>query len=419
MSKPVANLHTSPPQHSLSVDQAREQIFSLLPVIQGDESVAIRSALDRYLARPIVSAVDVPSHTNSAMDGYAIRGADIPADGQTELHLIGSALAGHAYPGTVQAGECVRITTGAMVPEGCDSVVPQEDVEARGERILISSHARPGAHVRQAGEDIRRGSDVFTPGHKLRPADIGLLASLGISEVKVKRPIRVAFFSTGDELRSIGEPLKEGEVYDSNRYTLYSMLTKMGCQVIDMGVVADSPDAIRTAFREASEIADVILTSGGVSVGDADYVKMVLNELGKIRFWKIKMKPGRPLAFGQLGKAVFFGLPGNPVAVMVTFYQFVRPALRKMQGEQDITDLKFNAITATALKKTEGRTEFLRGSLTLDPQGRLVVHSTGPQGSGILSSMARANCFIVMSEQQASIEAGESVEVQPFDNLYS
>jgi molybdopterin molybdotransferase len=406
-------------QQSLSVESAREQIYALLPEFHGVESVAIRSALDRHLASAVVSHIDVPSHTNSAMDGYAVRAADIATSGDTRLNMVGSALAGHPFQGMVRHGECVHITTGAVLPNGCDSVVIKEEVEVQGKTVHVHGVIRAGSNIRLAGEDVARGSEVFTAGHKLRPADIGVLASLGIPEVKVKRPVRVAFFSTGDELRSIGMPLKDGEVYDSNRYTLYSMLAKMGCQVIDMGVIADDPAKLRRAFSEAGEIADVIITSGGVSVGDADYVKMVLNELGQIRFWKINMKPGRPLAFGKLGKAVFFGLPGNPVAVMVTFYQFVRPALRRLLGEHDIQGIRYRAMSTVPLKKSPGRTEFLRGMMTSNAHGELLVTPTGPQGSGMLSSMARANCFIVLPESQGPVDAGAWVQVQSFDDLYS
>ncbi|MDH5184462.1 MAG: molybdopterin molybdotransferase MoeA [Gammaproteobacteria bacterium] len=418
MSQPAKELHHSPAQSSLSVDEARAYIFSQLPKLMGDESVAIRSTLDRCLAETIRSKSNVPSHTNSAMDGYALLASDIPTSGNATLQLIGSALAGHPFLGEVAAGQCVRITTGAMLPHGCDTVVIQEHVELDGDKLIITAGTALGANVRQAGEDLSVGSVVYSPGHKLGPADIGVLASLGVPEVRVKRRVRVAFFSTGDELRSLGETLADGEIYDSNRYTLYSMLAKMGCEIIDMGVITDSPDAIRRAFSEASEIADMVLTSGGVSVGDADYVKMVLDELGEVQFWKINMKPGRPLAYGKVGNTSFFGLPGNPVAVMVTFYQFVRPAIRTMQGEANVEELSLTAKLAHTLKKAPGRMEFQRGIFHTNEHGELIVESTGRQGSGMLNSMSRANCFIVLKEAQTNLVSGDKVAIQPFINFF-
>lgn len=417
MTSQAHGFNTAVQSHSLSVDEARERIFSMLPAIQGDECLAIRAALNRHLAVAVSSDLDVPSHSNSAMDGYALRAGDTSKHSETQLKVVGKALAGHPFDDEVAAGECVLITTGAIMPRGADSVVIKEAVTPRGQDIVVSEPVKTGANVRAVGEDVARGSEVFAAGHKLRPADIGVLASLGISELKVKRPLRVAFFSTGDELRPVGTALKPGEIYDSNRYTLYSMLSAMGCEILDMGIIADEPEAIRKAFREASEIADLILTSGGVSVGDADYVKMVLKELGRIDFWKINMKPGRPLAFGSIGKAMFFGLPGNPVAVMVTFYQFVYPALRRMLGEDAIQAPMYQAICRSELRKTPGRSEFLRGIMEADADGEWSVRSAGPQGSGILSSMARANCFIVLEESRGNVEPGSLVKVQPFDSL--
>lgn len=418
MSQPASTIHQPSGHSSLSVDEARKYILAQLQELQGDESVAIRSSLDRCLAETIRSKINVPSHTNSAMDGYAFLASDLPSKDNITLNVIGSALAGHPFQSRVDSGQCVRITTGAMLPQGCDTVVVQEEITLNDGCVVINSAPARGANVRQAGEDLSIGSVVFSPGHKLSPADIGVLASLGVPEVRVKRRVRAAFFSTGDELRSLGETLADGEIYDSNRYTLYSMLEKMGCEIIDMGVIADQPDAIRKAFSEASEIADIVLTSGGVSVGDADYVKMVLDELGEVEFWKINMKPGRPLAYGKIGKTSFFGLPGNPVAVMVTFYQFVRPAIRTLQGEKNVEELSLCASLSHTLKKAPGRMEFQRGIFHRNDKGELIVESTGRQGSGMLNSMSRANCFMVLNETQSNLQAGDTVNIQPFVNFF-
>ncbi|RME35768.1 MAG: molybdopterin molybdenumtransferase MoeA, partial [Gammaproteobacteria bacterium] len=333
------------------------------------------------------------------------------------LRRVGTALAGHPFEGSVEPGECVRIMTGAPLPEGADTVVMQEAVETEGEMVRVPAGLRPGENVRMAGEDIRRGQPVLEPGRRLTAADLGLLASVGIAEVNVFRPLRVAFFSTGDELRSIGERLRPGDVYDSNRYTLHGMLARLGAQRLDLGVVPDDPATMRRTFEEAAREADVVITSGGVSVGEADYVKGILEELGEVGFWKIAIKPGRPLAFGRVGEAVFFGLPGNPVSVMVTFYQFVQPALRRMQGEPPAEPLLVRARTVDRLKKRPGRTEFQRGRMERDTQGELTVSSVGNQGSGVLSSMHRANCFIILEPDRGGVEPGELVTVQPFDGL--
>lgn len=421
MSQAANKLHDIQAQQSLSVEAARKNIYAVLPQIEALESINIRQALGRYLGKPIISSLNVPAHTNSAVDGYALGYADIKA-GQSNFKIIGTALAGHVFAKKIASGECIRITTGAVMPEDCDTVIMQEDVTVTDESMAIDpDHQSPvhraGQHVRQAGEDLSIGETVFSPGRKLHAGDIGLIASLGIPEVFVKRRLRVAFFSTGDELRSLGQPLKQGDVYDSNRYILYSMLTDMDCDIIDMGVIPDQPDAIRSAFQQAAENADLVLTSGGVSVGDADYVKMILDELGEINFWKLNMKPGRPLAFGQLNGATFFGLPGNPVAVMVTFFQFVIPAIRKMMGAEDLDLLTINAISQNRLKKQPGRTEFQRGILSRNQDGEMVVQSSGSQGAGILSSVSRSNCLIILDESQATIEAGDRVAVQPYINF--
>ena len=402
---------------SLSADAALEQIKSGAVRIKGIEKIAIREALNRILAEDIHSHINVPTGTNSAMDGYAVNSGDIPSSGNVELHVSGTAWAGKPYDGKLTAGSCVRIMTGAIMPEGTDTVIIQEDVQVTGSGIIIDGATRKGDNVRQAGEDIAAGDLILSRGRRLNPADIGLIASLGIAEVCVVRRLRVAFFSTGDELRSIGETLSDGAIYDSNRYTLYGMLERMGADIIDMGVIKDDRDALEEAFSIAAANADVLITSGGVSVGEADYIKEILAKLGQVDFWKVAIKPGRPLAFGQVGNALFFGLPGNPVSVMVTFYEFVQPALRKMIGEDDAGVLSLKARCDSKLKKRPGRVEYQRGILQRDEDGDLVVVKTGAQGSGILRSMSQANCFIILPIASSGVEPGEFVDIQPFSGL--
>ena len=402
---------------SLSADAALEQIKSGAVRIRGIEKIAIREALNRILAEDIRSHINVPTGTNSAMDGYAVNSGDIPSSGSAELSVLGTAWAGKPFSGKMSAGSCVRIMTGAIMPDGADTVIIQEDVQVTGAGIIIDGATRKGDNVRQAGEDIAAGDLILTSGRRLNPADIGLIASLGIAEVCVVRRLRVAFFSTGDELRSIGETLSDGAIYDSNRYTLYGMLERMGADIIDMGVIKDDLDDLEEAFSIAAANADVLITSGGVSVGEADYIKEILAKLGKVDFWKVAIKPGRPLAFGQVGNAVFFGLPGNPVSVMVTFYEFVQPALRKMIGENDAGILSLKARCDSRLKKRPGRVEYQRGILQKDQDGNLVVVKTGAQGSGILRSMSQANCFIILPLDSDGVEPGTFVDIQPFSGL--
>ncbi len=404
--------HGSP---ALSVGEAQARITAAITPVRGSEKLALRSALGRVLAEDVRSPIDVPAHTNSAMDGYALNSADLPAEAMTELAIVGTTYAGRPFDGTVERGQCVRIMTGAPLPKGADTVVMQEDVEHDADGARIGSGHKPGQHVRPAGEDVAAGHVVLKAGKRILPSELGLLASLGVAEVKVRRRLRVAFFSTGDELRSIGEILRDGEIYDSNRYTLYGMLARLGVEIIDMGVVRDDRQATRNAFEQAAEDADVIITSGGVSVGEADYVKETLDAIGQVDFWQIAIKPGRPLAFGRVGAALFFGLPGNPVSVMVTFYQFVEPALRRMMGQADADAAPtFKVRCATTLKKSRGRTEFQRAVLERDADGQLVVRSTGAQGSGLLHSMSLANCFVVLPADLDVVEPGTWVEVQPF-----
>ena len=401
---------------ALHVDKARAAIRACLELVGETERVPVRAALGRVLAEDIVPAIDVPGHDNTAMDGYAVRFADLGAD-VTLLEEVGAALAGKAFAGTVGAGQCVRVTTGAVMPAGADTVVVQEVVKLHGTRVSIPAGQKEGQNVRSAGEDLKKGIAVLGPGRLLQSADLGLIASLGIGEVAVRRRVRVAFLSTGDELASIGTALKEGEVYDSNRYTLHGMLARLGVEIRDLGVVRDDPEKLEAAFRDAASNADAIITTGGVSVGEADFVKPMMAQLGEALFWRIAMRPGRPMAFGRIGEAFLFGLPGNPVAVMVTFYQFVREALLVMAGRAgDCAPPVLEARAGEPLRKVPGRTEYQRGILYRE-DGALKVRTTGQQGSGVLRSMSEANCFIVLEHARGRVAAGETVQVQPFEGL--
>ena len=401
--------------NALRVDKACEAIRSCITPLKQAEKLAIRDALGRVLAEDIVPAIDVPSHDNSAMDGYAVRFRDLSLE--TPLEEIGTALAGRPFAGKVGANQCVRVMTGAVMPPGTDTVVIQEIVKTDHGKIVVPPGQKAGQNVRYAGEDLKVGVPVLKSGRALRPAELGLIASLGIGEVRVKRRLRVAMFATGDELASIGAPLKEGEVYDSNRYTLHGMLSRLGAEIVDLGVVRDDPALLEAAFRKAASSADVVVTTGGVSVGEADFVKQLMAKLGEVLFWKIAMRPGRPMAFGKIGNAFLFGLPGNPVAVMVTFYQVVRDALLCLAGRTDDYALPLlKAASALPLRKVPGRTEYQRGILFKE-DGHWKVRTTGQQGSGVLRSMAEANCFIVLEHDRGKVEAGELVSVQLMEGL--
>ena len=402
---------------ALRVDKAGAAIRACLTPVTEAQTVVIRESLGRVLAQEIVPQINVPGHDNSAMDGWAVRGEDLNFSSEISLKEIGKALAGKPYAGKVAAGECVRVMTGAVMPQGADSVVVQEVCRAEGNRIAIPAGQKAGQNVRAAGEDLKAGVPVLHPGQPVRAAELGLMASLGIAEVKVRRRLRVAFFSTGDELMSIGTPLAQGQVYDSNRYTLHGMLSGLGVEVIDMGVVRDDPQKLEAAFVAAAANADAIITTGGVSVGEADFVKQLMARLGEVLFWKIAMRPGRPMAFGRIGKAYLFGLPGNPVAVMVTFHQFVRNALLALAGRTDAFEIPLlQAVSAAAIRKVVGRTEYQRGVL-FSENGGWKVRTTGQQGSGVLRSMAEANCYIVLEHERGKVEAGEMVSVQLLDAL--
>ena len=404
--------------NSMPVQKAREVIARFLAPVTTTERVGVRAALGRVLAEDVVSPLNVPAHDNSAMDGYALRFADLKAEGEVTLKVAGSSFAGVPFQGAVKAGECVRIMTGGVMPAGTDTIVMQEQVKAEGDKVTIGKGHKLGQHLRRAGEDLATGQVALKCGIALRPADIGLISSLGIGEVTVYRKLRVAFFSTGDELVSIGSQPKEGQIFDSNRYTLHGMLTRLGCEVLDMGVVRDEPALLEKAFKDAAAAADVVITSGGVSVGEADFVKVLLDKLGEVVFWKIAMKPGRPLAYGKIGHAHFFGLPGNPVSVMVTFYQFVRDALLRLSGLDPVPLIPtFKVPCISSLKKAPGRTEFQRGVLERDSHGTWSVRVTGEQGSGILRSMSEANCFIILPTDQGNVTPGALVDVQVLDGV--
>ena len=399
--------------NSMPVEQARQLIKQFLAPVTEYETIKIQDAFHRTLSADVLSPMNVPPHNYSSMDGYAVRHADLHGT-SSKLKKIGSSFAGHGFDGSVAAGECVRIMTGALIPDGCDSVVMQEQAKVDGDIIEIGSGHKRGQNIRLVGEDIEQGAVVLARGQIIRPAEMGLLASLGFNEVSVYRKLKIAIFSTGDELIQPGMALSAGQIYDSNRYTLVGLLTELGVEIIDMGNIRDDKDAVRAALLKASSSADVIITSGGVSVGDADYIKELLDELGEVVFWKLAMKPGRPLAYGKVGSCHFFGLPGNPVAVMVTFLQFVRNALWELMGQHPKPVFSFQAICTTPIKKAAGRTEFQRGILTQGEDGIWMVKTTGEQGSGILSSMSRANCFIVLPLEQGNVEKGSVVHIQLF-----
>jgi molybdopterin molybdotransferase len=375
---------------ALPLDEARARILAEVRPVEGSETLGLREALGRVLSAPVRSSVDVPSHDNSAMDGYALAASDLPAEGEKSFPVVGTSWAGRPFEGTVRSGECIRIMTGATLPKGVDTIVMQEHVRRDGDRAVIASGHRPGQHRRLAG----------------------------VGRVEVRRRPRVAIFSTGDELRGIGEELGEGQIYDSNRYSLHGMATRLGLEVLDLGVVRDTREDTQHAFEKAAASADAIVTSGGVSVGDADYVVETLERFGQVGFWKVAMKPGKPIAFGRVGKALFFGLPGNPVSVMATFYQLVQPALRKLTGS-DSADfpILLKATCQSKLKKKPGRLEFQRGILERAANGSYLVRGASHQGAGVLRSMTEANCFIVLSLDQDTVHPGAEVEVQPFAGL--
>jgi len=398
-------------------------LVPLTPTTAETETLPLTAALGRALAADVVSPIDVPAHDNSAMDGYALHGADLATEGPTTLQALpGTLFAGAPYSGTVAHGQCLKIMTGAVMPPGLDTVVPRELVTLDGDRV----HIRPGSlktgeNRRRQGEDLTRGRPALAAGRRLRPADLGLLASLGFARVTVFRRLRVALFSTGDEVVAPGQPLPPGGIYDSNRYTLTAALQQLGVQVLDLGLVPDDPAALTAVLRRAVREADAVLTSGGVSMGDADYTRDVMAAMGQVAFWKVAMRPGRPFAFGPLQdgthRAMLFALPGNPVAALVTFYAFVREALMVLGGARPEPMPVLQARSVAALRKRPGRTEFQRGIVERGADGRWQVRITGSQGAGILRSLSEANALVVLGHDQGAVAAGEPVDVWLFQGL--
>jgi molybdopterin molybdotransferase len=407
---------------SLSVNQVNAFLAELVQPVSADESqdAFLFDALGRVLAQDVVSPISVPAHNNSAMDGFAFDAAQLHADQPLILRVVGTALAGKAWQGKVHAGECLKIMTGAILPDNLDTVVPQEFCPVATTHDVTTITIPPnilkaGDNRRLMGEDLMQGQAALKAGQHLTPAALGLVASLGLPDVRVHRRLRVAYFSTGDEVLSLGEAPREGAVYDSNRYTVFGLLTRMGCEVIDMGVVRDEPALLEAAFAKAALEADAIITSGGVSVGEADFTKAMMKKLGDVAFWKIAMRPGRPMAVGRIGRSVLFGLPGNPVAVMVTFLAFVRPALLRMMGSTAQPAPLLRAKSLEPLRKKAGRTEYQRGFVSSAADGTLQVRTTGNQGSGVLSSMVQGNGLIVLHHAQGNVAVGDEVDVMMFE----
>ncbi|MFW5329509.1 gephyrin-like molybdotransferase Glp [Hydrogenophaga sp. ZJX-1] len=417
----AAELQGYDPQ-ALSAERVNQFLAHLVEPVTATETVGVFEALDRVLAQDVVSPISVPPHDNSAMDGFAFHSSQLQPGQPLSLRVVGTAFAGKAWQGTVAAGECLKIMTGAIMPPELDTVVPLEFVKAQDDRVEIPSGVvSAGDNRRLLGEDLMAGQPALRSGQTLGPAALGLIASLGLPRVAVYRRVKVAYFSTGDEILSLGEPLREGAVYDSNRYTVFGLLTRMGVEVIDMGVIKDEPAALEAAFRQAALEADAIITSGGVSMGEADHTKAMMKQLGDVAFWRIAMRPGRPMAVGRITEnsksAVLFGLPGNPVAVMVTFLAFVRPALQRLMGCQACEPVLLKAHSAEALRKKPGRTEYQRGIVSRGADGSLQVRTTGNQGSGVLRSMAEANGLIVLHHGQGNVAVGDEVDVMMFDGV--
>lgn len=399
----------------LPVSESIERILMTIKAAPESENVALCDCTDRVLAKTLVSDINVPQQRNSAMDGYAVNSQGISPN--IPLTVVGRVFAGESFSGILASGEAVEIMTGGPIPEGADTVLIREACELSDDQLSFIGPVKMGQHVRQAGEDIAQGDEVLSAGTILHPQHIGLVASLGYDSLDVFKKPTVAVFSTGDEVVAQGENLPPNCIYDTNRFTLQGLLKRLGCRVIDLGIVDDTQIDMERTLCHASEIADLVLSSGGVSMGKADYIKSALQTVGEINFWKIAMRPGRPLAYGTIGGTPFFGLPGNPVAVMVTFTQFVQPAIRKMMGQVKWQPLRMTATAGEKLKSRYHRTDYTRGVYHIDESGQLVVMSTGAQGSGILTSMAQANCFIEITDEFDSIEAGQSVLIQPFSDL--
>ena len=402
------------PARSLSLDEALARILAAISAVAGTESISLPKVLGRVLAEDLAAPYDLPPFANSAMDGYALRHEDVAGTADATLAVMGTAFAGRPYLGKVDEGQCVRIFTGAALPEGTDSVAMQEDAILTDGCIRLSRPLSAQANVRPAGDEIQAGDCLLQHGRRLNASDLGLLASAGYAAIPVVRRLRVAFLSTGDELKPPGETLEHGQIHDSNRYALGGLLSSPAIEAIDLGAVHDDPLALRQTLLDAAARADAIVTSGGVSVGEADFVTGVLAELGRVEFWKVAVKPGKPFAFGRIGPAWLFGLPGNPVAVIVTFLQLVRPALLKMMGVAISPPLRLKAKSRSALKKSPGRLEFQRGVFTSDGEGGLVVEGVAGQGSHQLLGFCRANCFIVLPAHNAGVQPGDSVDIELF-----
>ncbi len=406
----------------LPVAVALQRMQQQVEPITDSIDVPLRDSLHHVLATDIISPIQVPAYTNSAMDGYAINSADLPvADTEVSLKVLDTAWAGKPVDAVLKRGEAVRIMTGGMMPKGTDTVVIQEHVQVDDDHILIDGTTSAGRNVRQAGEDINRGDLVLAAGTLVNPAELGLIASLGIDTVAVKRRLKVAFFSTGDELRALethaGKDLGPGEIFDSNRHTLFALLSRLGVELIDYGVVQDTEQATSEAIERATREADLVITSGGVSAGQADFVSKAIAKLGELTFWKLAMRPGRPLACGIVNGCRFFGLPGNPVAVMVTFYEFVQPTIRAMMGCTTAEPQLFSVKAAQSIRKVPGRIEYQRGVVEVNSSGEQTVRTTGKQGAGRLSSMCLANCLIVLSAECDGVSPGDLVQVRPFFGL--
>lgn len=399
------------------VTEALAEMLAAVEITKEKEVIELNDAHGRILSRPVNSTLDVPGYDNSAMDGYAVRCKE--AQSGTRLTIAGVASAGHPFNDKVEAGQCVRIMTGAPVPEGFDAVVIQENTEATDDNsVVINKAPSEGENIRLRGSDMSVGEEVIAEGTKLSAIDIGLLASLGVAEVSVFKKPKVAVFSTGDELVAPGGKLAEGQIYDSNRYLLKAMLSNLPVDVVDLGCLKDDLDALQKALSEAASNCDAIITSGGVSVGDADFTKDALEQLGEVNFWKVAMKPGKPFSFGKLGNAWFFGLPGNPVAATVTMDQLAQPVLRHLSGEKHFKPLALNAVASAPLKKRPGRADYQRGFYEQNAQGELTVSSAGSQSSAVLSTVKKANCLILLEQEQGAVEQGDTVKVLPFSRLF-
>ncbi len=401
----------------LTLQQARTKMLESITPVTDSIKVGIMDSYGSIVAEDITSPINVPNYKNSAMDGYAVSAHDLPEAEPKKFKLVGTSWAGKPYVGEVKENQCIRIMTGAKVPDGTDTVIMQEHITKEDDNIIISSGHKAEQNVRCAGEDLKQGDSVLKKGKLINAAEMGLLASLGVATVKVLRPLKVSFFSTGDELKGLGETLEDGQIYDSNRYTIFGMLQKLNVEITDMGVIPDDREKIEAAFLTAADQSDVIITSGGVSVGDADYVKETLEKLGQINFWKLAIKPGKPLAFGKVKQAMFIGLPGNPVSVMATYYQLGLPAIQHLSGNQNYMPVIAKARATEPFYKRPGRLDFQRAIFSYDEKGELIVKGVGMQASHILSGMSLANCFAIIPSESGTVNPGDVIDIQPFEGL--